>query len=92
MMIYGSFALMVWHWLPVVILAWVWGGLFAVNMVFKETSMSRYPEWGRLQAKIVVAAAADLIGTRNGICLLRAKRRRSITSWQREEDGLFGTK
>ena len=24
MMIYGSFALMVWHWLPVVVLAWVW--------------------------------------------------------------------
>jgi protein-S-isoprenylcysteine O-methyltransferase Ste14 len=45
MMIYGSFALMVWHWLPVVVLAWVWGGLFAVNMVMKEASMSRYPEW-----------------------------------------------
>lgn len=45
MMIYGSFALMVWHWLPVLVLAWVWLGLFAVNMVMKEASMSRYPEW-----------------------------------------------
>lgn len=45
MMIYGSFALMVWHWFPVVVLAWVWLGLFAVNMVLKEASMSRYPEW-----------------------------------------------
>jgi hypothetical protein len=45
MMIYGSFALMVWHWLPVVVLVWVWLGLFAVNMVLKEASMSRYPEW-----------------------------------------------
>jgi len=45
MMIYGSFALMVWHWLPVVVLAWVWLGLFSVNMVMKEASMSRYPEW-----------------------------------------------
>ncbi len=45
MMIYGSFALMVWHWLPVVILAWVWIGLFGVNMQMKEASMSRYPEW-----------------------------------------------
>ena len=44
-MIYGSFALMVWHWLPVVVLAWVWLGLFAVNMAMKEASMSRYPEW-----------------------------------------------
>jgi len=44
-MIYGSFALMVWHWLPVVVLAWVWLGVFAVNMVMKEASMSRYPAW-----------------------------------------------
>jgi protein-S-isoprenylcysteine O-methyltransferase Ste14 len=45
MMIYGSFALMVWHWLPAVVLAWVWIGLFAVNMILKEASMSRYPGW-----------------------------------------------
>ncbi len=45
MMIYGSFALMVWHWLPFVVLAWVWLGVFAVNMIHKEASMSRYPEW-----------------------------------------------
>jgi protein-S-isoprenylcysteine O-methyltransferase Ste14 len=45
MMIYGSFALMVWHWLPWLWLAYVWLGLFAVNMVMKEASMSRYPEW-----------------------------------------------
>ena len=45
MMIYGSFALMVWHWLPVVVLAFVWTGLFAVNMLNKESSMSRYPGW-----------------------------------------------
>jgi protein-S-isoprenylcysteine O-methyltransferase Ste14 len=45
MMIYGSFAMMVWHWFPVLVLAWVWGGLFAVNMCMKEASMSRYPEW-----------------------------------------------
>ncbi len=45
MMIYGSFALMVWHWIPVIVLAWVWLGLFATNMNMKEASMSRYPEW-----------------------------------------------
>ena len=44
-MIYGSFALMVWHWLPALVLAWVWLGIFAVNMISKEASMSRYPEW-----------------------------------------------
>ena len=42
---FGSFAMMVWHWFPVLVLAWVWCGLFAVNMLLKEASMSRYPEW-----------------------------------------------
>ena len=51
MMIYGSFALMVWHWLPVVVLAWVWGGLFAVNMRLKEASLSRYPEWAEYKRR-----------------------------------------
>jgi protein-S-isoprenylcysteine O-methyltransferase Ste14 len=45
MMVYGSFALMVWHWLPFVVLAWVWGGLFAVNMILKEASLARHPGW-----------------------------------------------
>ena len=45
MMIYGGLALLVWHWFPFVVLAWVWLGLFAVNMHVKEASMSRYPEW-----------------------------------------------
>jgi protein-S-isoprenylcysteine O-methyltransferase Ste14 len=45
MMIYGSFALMVWHRFLLVIRAWIWGGLFAVNMTLKDASMSRYPGW-----------------------------------------------
>ena len=45
MMIYASFAMMVWHPFPVLVLACVWLGLFAVNMVLKEASMARYPEW-----------------------------------------------
>lgn len=45
MMIYGTYALLVWHWIPVVILAWIWIGIFSVNMVLKEASMSRYPDW-----------------------------------------------
>jgi protein-S-isoprenylcysteine O-methyltransferase Ste14 len=51
MMIYGSFALMVWHWLPVVVLAWVWGGLFAVNMTLQEASLSRYPGWAEYKQR-----------------------------------------
>lgn len=45
MMIYGGFALMVWHWLPLLVLAWVWTGVFAVNMIVKEQRMARHPGW-----------------------------------------------
>ncbi len=45
MMIYGSYGIVAWHWIPWVILLWVWLGLFAVNIAAKEQSMSRYPEW-----------------------------------------------
>ena len=41
MMIYASFALMVWHWLPLVVLTWVWLGVFAPNMALKEASLAR---------------------------------------------------
>ena len=46
MMIYGSYALLVGHWLPWAVLAFVWSALFSTNIVMKEASMSRYPEWG----------------------------------------------
>ena len=45
MMIYSSLAMMVWHWLPVVVLGIIWSGLFAVNMINKEARMSRHPAW-----------------------------------------------
>jgi protein-S-isoprenylcysteine O-methyltransferase Ste14 len=51
MMIYGSFALMVWHWLPFVVLACVWAGVFAVNMIAKEASMSRHPGWAEYRRR-----------------------------------------
>ena len=51
MTIYGAFALLVWHWLPLIVLAWVWIGIFAVNMIYKEASMSRYPEWEAYRAR-----------------------------------------
>lgn len=51
MLIYGSFALMIWQWLPVAILAWVWIGVFATNMIMKERSMSRYPGWAAYRSR-----------------------------------------
>lgn len=51
MMIYGSFALMVWHWLPFAVLAFIWTFIFAVNMVMKEASLARYPGWAAYRSR-----------------------------------------
>lgn len=45
MMLYGSFAALTMHWAPWLVLAWIWLGVFVPNMIKKEQSMSRYPEW-----------------------------------------------
>lgn len=45
MMIYGALAMLAWHWIPLLVLAWYWGTMFSTNMAMKEASMSRYPEW-----------------------------------------------
>ena len=44
-MLYASYAIIVQHWIPWAILAWVWIGVFLVNILQKEASISRYPEW-----------------------------------------------
>lgn len=51
MMIYGSFAFLVGHWLPWLVLLYVWGAVFATNMAYKEASMSRYPEWAEYKKR-----------------------------------------
>ena len=51
MMLYGSFAALSGHWLPWAVLAWVWTGIFLPNMLRKEASMSRYPEWPAYKAR-----------------------------------------
>jgi protein-S-isoprenylcysteine O-methyltransferase Ste14 len=45
MMLYAAFAVVAGHWVPWAVLAWVWGGVFSANIVAKERSMARYPEW-----------------------------------------------
>ncbi len=45
MMIYATYAILAMHWAPWIVLAWVWGVLFLPNMLMKEASMSRYPQW-----------------------------------------------
>ena len=51
MLIYISFALMIWHWLAVMVLAWIWGGFFVVNIMLTEVSLSRYPEWAAYKSR-----------------------------------------
>ena len=45
MLIYGSFALMVRHWIPWVILGFIWTFVFMTNIMAQEVSLSRHPEW-----------------------------------------------
>jgi protein-S-isoprenylcysteine O-methyltransferase Ste14 len=66
MLLYGSFAVVAGHWVPWAVLAWVWLGVFVPNMLRKEASMSRYPEWaaykartGFLLPRLVSAASAS---------------------------------
>lgn len=51
MMLYSAFASLVGHWLPWLVLGWVWTGVFLPNMVMKEASMARYPEWAAYRAR-----------------------------------------
>ncbi|MCC7075006.1 MAG: DUF1295 domain-containing protein [Deltaproteobacteria bacterium] len=51
MMLYASFAVVAGHWAPWLVLAWVWLGLFVPNMLAKEASMARYPEWAAYRAR-----------------------------------------
>jgi protein-S-isoprenylcysteine O-methyltransferase Ste14 len=51
MMIYSAFGLLAWHWLAAVILLAVWSLVFVPNMVAKERSLSRYPEWPEYRKK-----------------------------------------
>lgn len=60
-MIYGGFATMVDSWIPWVVLAWVWLELFHVNMLFKEASMSRYPQWKEYEARTLGPTAMVIL-------------------------------
>jgi protein-S-isoprenylcysteine O-methyltransferase Ste14 len=45
-LIYGSFALLSWHWIPFAILGAFAALIFIPNMRKKDQSLSRYPEFG----------------------------------------------
>ena len=51
MMVYSSYALLVQHWFPWIVLAYWWLSVFLVNMIIAESSLSRYPEWESYKKK-----------------------------------------
>ncbi|MEG4091839.1 DUF1295 domain-containing protein [Microcoleus sp. Pol12B4] len=50
-LIYGSFAMLVQHWLPFLILASFIAGMFIPNMIKKDRSLGRYPEFAEYKAR-----------------------------------------
>ncbi|GAA4804443.1 methyltransferase family protein [Lysobacter hankyongensis] len=51
MMLYAAFAVVAGHWLPWLVLAWVWGGVFLPNMLRKDARMARHPGWAAYRAR-----------------------------------------
>ncbi len=63
-LIYSAFAAMTLHWLPWLILAaWV-GGFFVRNMLAKDRSLSRYPEFGSYRHTKRAALSKDPVTLR----------------------------
>ena len=51
MLIYASYALMVRHWVPWVILGCIWTFVFMTNIAAQEVSLSRHPGWPSYKAR-----------------------------------------
>ncbi len=51
LLIYASFAMLAQHWLPFVILGFFVGTVFVPNMLKKDKSLSRYPEFAAYKAR-----------------------------------------
>jgi steroid 5-alpha reductase family enzyme len=66
LLIYGSFAMLTQHWLPFLILFGFVGAIFVPNMLQKDQSLSRYPEFadykersGLLLPRLLLSTAPD---------------------------------
>lgn len=44
-MIYSSFILVSWNWIPTLVYSLIWGVSFGVYMIIKDASLSCHPEW-----------------------------------------------
>ena len=85
MMIYSSFALMVWHWLPFVVLAWVWGGREHDSQGNQHVAV---PRVGTVQETFVVVVATAGLDTvflkffRMRYCKSETSTVRGFVSWR----------
>ncbi len=50
-LIYLGLILMAWHWISTLIFVAIFFSVFLVNMIMKEASMSRYPQWAAYRKK-----------------------------------------
>lgn len=64
MLIYGSFAALTMHWLPWVVLAVFWAGLFLPNMIKKDRSISRHEGWQEYAARSRMLLPRIFVGSR----------------------------
>ncbi len=51
LLVYGGFSLVAYHWAPLGVLAMVIVGIWIPNMLRKEKSLSRYPEFAAYKAR-----------------------------------------
>ena len=68
-LVYASFALLVGHWWPWVVLGWIWVTLFATNMVMKEASLSRYAGWAEYKRRSWWLRAVRAVARRGSLAV-----------------------
>jgi steroid 5-alpha reductase family enzyme len=51
LLVYGGFSAVAYHWAPMLVMAMVIGGMWIPNMLRKDKSLSRYPEFAAYKAR-----------------------------------------
>lgn len=62
MAVYASYALMVRHWIPWMILGSIWTFVFLTNIAAQEASLSRHPGWAAYKARTGLLWPRSLTG------------------------------
>jgi protein-S-isoprenylcysteine O-methyltransferase Ste14 len=78
-MIYSAFCLLAQHWLPWAACALVWATVFLPNMLAKDRSMSRYPEFAAWKAHSGLVLPRPMTLLRALPAVLRTGRQGTVT-------------